>query len=112
MTQPVAQRFPTPSIDSLPHDIRSRLLAVGGIIVDGGIGAKHACVRDGGAAIGPVLLLSVIGLPSRIPCHRNCRVSLMGVQSSALKRPLLAPSMLFETELRNYGDSGLTVSPP
>jgi uncharacterized peroxidase-related enzyme len=28
MTQPVAQRFPTPSIDSLPHDIRSRLLAV------------------------------------------------------------------------------------
>src|SRR5258708_27417615 len=28
MTQPVAQRFPTPAIDSLPHDIRTRLLAV------------------------------------------------------------------------------------
>jgi uncharacterized peroxidase-related enzyme len=29
ITQPVAKRFPTPSIDSLPqHDIRSRLLAV------------------------------------------------------------------------------------
>jgi uncharacterized peroxidase-related enzyme len=28
MTQPVAKRFPTPSIESLPHDIRSRLLAV------------------------------------------------------------------------------------
>src|SRR5437879_5967178 len=28
MTQPIAQRFPTPSIDSLPDDIRARLLAV------------------------------------------------------------------------------------
>ena len=28
MTQPIAQRFPTPSIDSLPNDIRARLLAV------------------------------------------------------------------------------------
>src|SRR5512141_1050600 len=28
MTQPVAKRFPTPAIDSLPEDIRSRLLAV------------------------------------------------------------------------------------
>jgi len=28
MTQPVAQRFPTPAIDSLPEDIRTRLLAV------------------------------------------------------------------------------------
>jgi uncharacterized peroxidase-related enzyme len=28
MTQPVAKRFPTPSIDGLPEDIRSRLLAV------------------------------------------------------------------------------------
>src|SRR4030088_3304564 len=27
-TQPLAKRFPTPSIDSLPHDIRARLLAV------------------------------------------------------------------------------------
>src|SRR6267378_3396687 len=28
MTQPIAKRFPTPSIDSLPDDIRARLLAV------------------------------------------------------------------------------------
>src|SRR5450759_1696074 len=28
MTQPIAKRFPTPSIDRLPHDIRTRLLAV------------------------------------------------------------------------------------
>src|SRR6202158_2907113 len=28
MTQPIAKRFPTPSIDSLPEDIRTRLLAV------------------------------------------------------------------------------------
>src|SRR5664279_4848803 len=28
MTQPVAKRFPTPSIDSLPEDIRTRLNAV------------------------------------------------------------------------------------
>src|SRR5256884_8397500 len=28
MTQPIAKRFPTPSIDKLPDDIRSRLLAV------------------------------------------------------------------------------------
>jgi uncharacterized peroxidase-related enzyme len=28
MTQPVAQRFPTPAIDTLPDDIRSRILAV------------------------------------------------------------------------------------
>ncbi len=28
MTQPTAQRFPVPSIDALPHDIRERLLAV------------------------------------------------------------------------------------
>ena len=28
MTQPVAKRFPTPSIDRLPDDIRTRLLAV------------------------------------------------------------------------------------
>ena len=28
MTQPVAKRFPTPSLDSLPEDIRTRLLAV------------------------------------------------------------------------------------
>ncbi len=28
MTQPVAKRFPTPAIDSLPDDIRTRLLAV------------------------------------------------------------------------------------
>jgi uncharacterized peroxidase-related enzyme len=28
MTQPIAKRFPTPSIDKLPADIRSRLLAV------------------------------------------------------------------------------------
>src|SRR5213082_3831938 len=28
MTQPIAKRFPTPAIDSLPEDIRSRLLAV------------------------------------------------------------------------------------
>jgi len=28
MTQPLAKRFPTPAIDSLPDDIRSRLLAV------------------------------------------------------------------------------------
>jgi len=28
MTQPTAKRFPTPSIDSLPEDIRTRLLAV------------------------------------------------------------------------------------
>ena len=28
MTQPIAQRFPTPSIDKLPEDIRARLLAV------------------------------------------------------------------------------------
>ena len=28
MTQPIAKRFPTPSIDRLPEDIRSRLLAV------------------------------------------------------------------------------------
>src|SRR6478672_7742769 len=28
MTQPIAKRFPTPPIDSLPNDIRARLLAV------------------------------------------------------------------------------------
>src|SRR6266436_2344477 len=28
MTQPIAKRFPTPSIDKLPDDIRSRILAV------------------------------------------------------------------------------------
>ena len=28
MTQPIARRFPTPSIESLPEDIRSRLLAL------------------------------------------------------------------------------------
>src|SRR6266566_8192027 len=28
MTQPIAKRFPTPSIDKLPDDIRARLLAV------------------------------------------------------------------------------------
>src|SRR5437899_5683458 len=28
MTQPIAKRFPTPSIDMLPDDIRNRLLAV------------------------------------------------------------------------------------
>ena len=28
MTQPLAKRFPTPAIDALPDDIRSRLLAV------------------------------------------------------------------------------------
>ena len=28
MTQPIAKRFPTPPIDSLPSDIRARLLAV------------------------------------------------------------------------------------
>jgi uncharacterized peroxidase-related enzyme len=28
MTQPIAKRFPTPSIEKLPDDIRSRLLAV------------------------------------------------------------------------------------
>src|SRR5436305_4169122 len=28
MTQPVAKRFPTPSIDKLPEDIRARILAV------------------------------------------------------------------------------------
>ena len=28
MTQPIAKRFPTPSIDTLPEDIRTRLLAV------------------------------------------------------------------------------------
>ena len=28
MTEPLAKRFPTPAIDSLPDDIRSRLLAV------------------------------------------------------------------------------------
>ena len=28
MTEPLAKRFPTPAIDSLPNDIRSRLLAV------------------------------------------------------------------------------------
>src|SRR5881227_2947780 len=28
MTQPVAQRFPTPSLDKLPDDIRNRILAV------------------------------------------------------------------------------------
>src|SRR4029453_3455448 len=28
MTQPIAKRFPTPSIDKLPDDIRPRLLAV------------------------------------------------------------------------------------
>src|SRR3982750_2101508 len=28
MTQPAAKRFPTPSIDELPEDIRSRLIAV------------------------------------------------------------------------------------
>ena len=28
MTQPVAKRFPTPALDQLPQDIRSRLLAV------------------------------------------------------------------------------------
>ncbi len=28
MTEPIARRFPTPSIDTLPEDIRARLLAV------------------------------------------------------------------------------------
>jgi hypothetical protein len=28
MTEPLAKRFPTPAIDSLPDDIRTRLLAV------------------------------------------------------------------------------------
>jgi hypothetical protein len=28
MTQPLAKRFPTPAIDSLPDDIRSCLLAM------------------------------------------------------------------------------------
>jgi uncharacterized peroxidase-related enzyme len=28
MTQPVAQRFPTPSLDKLPDDIRNRIMAV------------------------------------------------------------------------------------
>jgi uncharacterized peroxidase-related enzyme len=28
MTQPIAKRFPTPAIDSLPDDIRTRILAV------------------------------------------------------------------------------------
>ncbi len=28
MTQPIAKRFPTPSIDQMPDDIRARLLAV------------------------------------------------------------------------------------
>src|SRR5947209_19173533 len=28
MTQPIAKRFPTPSIEKLPDDIRTRLLAV------------------------------------------------------------------------------------
>src|SRR4051794_12447391 len=28
MTQPIAKRFPTPSLDSLPEDIRTRILAV------------------------------------------------------------------------------------
>jgi len=28
MTQPIAKRFPTPPIDKLPEDIRSRILAV------------------------------------------------------------------------------------
>jgi uncharacterized peroxidase-related enzyme len=28
MTQPIARRFPTPAIDTLPDDIRSRILAV------------------------------------------------------------------------------------
>ena len=28
MTQPLAKRFPTPSIDQLPEDIRGRILAV------------------------------------------------------------------------------------
>src|SRR5665213_4234088 len=28
MTQPLAKRFPTPSIDRLPEDIRNRILAV------------------------------------------------------------------------------------
>src|SRR5437879_6875543 len=28
MTQPIAKRFPTPSIDKLPDDIRARILAV------------------------------------------------------------------------------------
>src|SRR5256885_9134658 len=28
MTQPIAKRFPTPSIDELPDDIRTRILAV------------------------------------------------------------------------------------
>src|SRR5947207_3613598 len=28
MTQPIAKRFPTPSLDKLPEDIRSRILAV------------------------------------------------------------------------------------
>ena len=28
MTQPIAKRFPTPPIDKLPDDIRTRLLAV------------------------------------------------------------------------------------
>src|SRR6266478_7492336 len=28
MTQPIAQRYPTPSLDKLPEDIRSRIMAV------------------------------------------------------------------------------------
>src|SRR3989440_4115029 len=28
MTQPIAKRFPTPSLDKLPEDIRNRILAV------------------------------------------------------------------------------------
>jgi hypothetical protein len=28
MTQPIAKRFPAPSIDTLPEDIRTRLLVV------------------------------------------------------------------------------------
>jgi len=32
MTQPIAKRFPTPAIDSLPDDIRTRLVAVAGEI--------------------------------------------------------------------------------
>ena len=28
MTQPIATRFPTPSLDKLPEDIRTRILAV------------------------------------------------------------------------------------
>ena len=28
MTQPIASRFPIPAIDSLPDDIRARILAV------------------------------------------------------------------------------------